>query len=326
MKSFILTLTAWVLRLINIVVFLVILITLVGIASPYFSDASSYPYITKVTAIDKQINDEVKANVPTKINNQDISHWLTLIVAIILLRLFGRVSRELTDKAKYYRLQTEVKKLGRAQTAEEANKVASLHQKLDQIKTAKKRDREQLLNEFVTIKKQLENMGRELAFLSIDVIDSTAMKEKEDTPSIEHDFIEYRRFVEAKLKNNGCIKATWTPDGVMACFNTVDDAVRAAQDIITGLEYFNKDIKVMKRDFAIRCGVNYGYLYFDDNTPLEEVSDRVIDIAGHMQKNAGRNQVLIAKSAIEPLKLRQGFNQTEKIIDGVEVYEWEVSK
>jgi hypothetical protein len=43
-------------------------------------------------------------------------------------------------------------------------------------------------------------------------------------------------------------------------------------------------VKLIKTDFSVRCGVNAGFVYFDETTPLE--ADRVIDVAGHMQKYA----------------------------------------
>ena len=56
----------------------------------------------------------------------------------------------------------------------------------------------------------------------------------------------------------------------------------------------NRTVKSMRRDFVVRCGVNSGFVYFDESMPLEEVSDRVIDIAGHMQKHAKPNTVCVA--------------------------------
>jgi hypothetical protein len=60
----------------------------------------------------------------------------------------------------------------------------------------------------------------------------------------------------------------------------------------------------------------------DDDVPLEDVSDRVIDIAGHMQKHAEPMTVSIAKIVVEPLTDRAGFEETPKIVDGYQVYAW----
>jgi len=165
-------------------------------------------------------------------------------------------------------------------------------------------------------------MGRDLAFLAIDIVDSTGMKQGEEKAIIEHDFKEYKRFVERAFTTYGCLKSAWTPDGVMCCFVSVDAATKAAREVINGLEEFNKSVKIMKRDFTVRCGVNSGFVYFDESMPLEEISDRVIDIAGHMQKNAKPNSVCVAKPAIEPLHDRIGFEPAGRVVDGYEVYEW----
>jgi len=173
--------------------------------------------------------------------------------------------------------------------SDKAALIAPLRSKIESLETSNKTDREELLKLFAETKKKLDSMGRDLAFLSIDVCGSTEMKLGEEKAVIEHDFREYKHFVESKLKAHGSLKSAWTPDGVMSCFATVDAAVQqAAREIIDGLAAFNKNVKTMKKDFIVRCGINAGYVYFDDSLPMEEMSDRVIDVAGHMQKHAAR--------------------------------------
>lgn len=166
-------------------------------------------------------------------------------------------------------------------------------------------------------------MGRDLAFLSIDVVDSTGMKQDEEKASAEHDFMEYKRLVDSKLTSNGAMKSAWTPDGVMSCFPTIDTAVRAAREVIQGLDAFNKNVKTMRQDFRVRCGINHGFVYFDESVPMEEMTDRVIDIAGHMQKYAPPNTICVAKPSVEPMQEREGFAPAGKVVDGYEVYVWE---
>jgi class 3 adenylate cyclase len=201
-----------------------------------------------------------------------------------------------------------------------------MNQKLERLeasgKTVGKADREGLLHMFADIKKKLDQMGRDLAFLSIDVVDSTGMKAGEDRPAVEYDFKMYKQLVDGALAGCGCIKATWTPDGVMDCFPTVDMAVDTARGVVLALGDFNRNVKTMKRDFAVRCGVNSGYVYFDETMPLEEISDRVIDVAAHIQKHAAPNTIGVAQPAIEPLHEREGFVVSGKVVDGYQVYEW----
>ncbi len=123
--------------------------------------------------------------------------------------------------------------------------------------------REDLVKLFAQTKKKLDKMGQDLAFLSIDVADSTGMKVGEEKASIEHDFMEYKHIVEKAIKTHGSIKSAWTPDGVMICFPTIEGAVNTARDIIKGLKDFNANVKTIKKDFTIRCGVNFGRVFFD---------------------------------------------------------------
>jgi class 3 adenylate cyclase len=199
---------------------------------------------------------------------------------------------------------------------------SSLNAKLAALKEGSRGDREELLKIFAETKRKLSGMGRELAFLSIDIVDSTKMKIGEDQETIEYDFKQYKTFVDEILKANGVIKVAWTPDGIMACFSNIDTAVKTGKDVIRGLKHFNEEVKLMKSEFRVRCGVNSGYVYMDDDVPLEDVSDRVIDIAGHMQKHAEPMTVSVAKTVVEPLTDRAGFEETPKIVDGYQVYAW----
>ena len=79
-------------------------------------------------------------------------------------------------------------------------------------------------------------------------------------------------------------------------------------------------VKLIKTDFSVRCGVNAGFVYFDETTPLE--ADRVIDVAGHMQKYADPNTVAVAQNIVEPLNDRAGFAPAKRVVDGYEVYTW----
>lgn len=300
-----------------------ILLFLIPLVVPYLEGATSYPMIRTALDLEGKISGFIKANIPTKIAGKDITRWFVIVGAFLLSSWFTGLSRRLHDKAEYLYFKSNVDSWKKEMNlSENAIILSPLNQKLAELKTAKKKDREQLLKDFAETKKRLDEMGHDLAFLSIDVADSTGMKVGEERAIIEHDFKEYKRFVEGKLLAHGCLKSTWTPDGVMSAFTTVDAAVQTARAVITGLETFNRQTKSMRRDFIVRCGVNSGFVYFDDSLPLEEISDRVIDIAGHMQKHAMPNTVCIAKPTIEPLNERGGFEPSGRVVDGYEVYEW----
>jgi class 3 adenylate cyclase len=301
----------------------VILLFLLPLIVPYLEDAKSFGYIRSALAAEQGITNIVKENVPTKVKGTDITRWLVIVVAFLLSGSFSRASEKFYTKAQYLMFKSNVEEWkSQMHLSDNAIVLTPLNKKLEELKHAKSKDREQLLREFAETKKKLDQMGRDVAFLSMDVVDSTGMKQGEERAIIEHDFKEYKRFVERTLVSHGCLKSTWTPDGVMSAFTSVDAAVKAAREVINGLDEFNKRVKSMRRDFVVRCGVNSGFVYFDDSLPLEEISDRVIDIAGHMQKHAKPNSVSVAKPAIEPLNERNGFEPAGRVVDGYEVYEW----
>jgi class 3 adenylate cyclase len=284
-----------------------------------------FKYITVTQNIERAISSFVQSIIPTSSIGIDI-RWIVIIMAILLAMFFswlreqyrGKITK-ITFKRKYAVLKEQM------HLSDDAAVLTPIREKIERLHAANKNEREELLKLFAETKKKLKTMGRDLAFLSIDVVDSTGMKQGEDKESVEYDFREYKNFVEAKLKEQGVLKSTWTPDGVMSCFPTVDAAVRAAREVIVGLETFNKKVKTLTQDFRVRCGINSGYVYFDESIPLEEISDHVIDVAGHMQKQALPNTICIAKPAIEPMKEREGFSTAGRFVDGYEIYVWEKS-
>lgn len=312
-------------RVLKWVFLLLFLITLVGIIAPYFKDSLHFWYLRDILAWDSQIDAFVKTYVPSRLGRYDVSHWITLILALIAMSFSGSYRYEFDYKARLARLSKPEDKILEerlVQTKEGAQKVALLQQKREALKTSGRKEREQLLAEYVAIKKELESINRYLAFLAIDVVDSTGMKKSEDPNIVAHAFLEYRKLVESKLSAYGCIKSSWTPDGVMSCFSQLENAVDAAQSILNELPNFNRNVKATKADFSIRCGINAGYLLFDENLPLEQITDRVIDIAGHMQKYAEPNSIFIAKNVVNPVEKVERFRDADKTVDDLEVYVW----
>lgn len=290
---------------------------------PYFDNASSFKIIRLVLSLEQTILDAVKNNVPTTFGGKDVSRWIVVVGSIILSAWFSNIGRKINERSEYIQFKNHLDDWKqKIHLSNHAIVLSPLNQKLELLKTAKKKDREKLLSEFAEMKKKLDEMGKDLTFLSIDVVDSSHMKEEEDRSAVEHDFKEYRRFVEATFAAHGCLKSAWTSEGVLSSFTSVDAAVRAAREVINGLDQFNRTVKNMRRDFNVRCGVNSGFVYLDDSLPLEEISDRVIDIASHMQKHAQPNSLCVPKPAIEPLNERNGFEPSGQLVDGYEVYVW----
>jgi class 3 adenylate cyclase len=320
-------LAAWFARLVAIAALVLIILMLLPYPLRYVENADQYEYLQKAVDLGARAEEKLGARVqqwvPTRIAGEDRTMWILVGGFLFVEIAAARVGGMFGARADYLRLKRKVesweKEMG---LSKDSAVTSSLNAKLSALKEGSKGDREELLKIFAETKRKLSGMGRELAFLSIDIVDSTKMKIGEEQETVEYDFKQYKTFVDEILKANGVIKVAWTPDGIMACFSNIDTAVKTGKDVIRGLKHFNDDVKLMKSDFRVRCGVNSGFVYMDDEVPLEDVSDRVIDIAGHMQKHAEPMTVSIAKIVVEPLTDRAGFLETPKIVDGYQVYAW----
>lgn len=275
--------------------------------------------------ISKPIDTYVRLWVPHT-NKVDLTNLIKIILCIALLLYINYLHKRSILYIRY-KIQKEKLKRWRAEIHVPKNNslYIELEQKMDQFSRASNKQQSQrLYQEIADLKKRLERRSRFLAFLSMDIVDSTGMKHMEDKSLIQIDFLRFKRMVQTIFEKQNCVKSTWTPDGVMACFHSVDSAVMAAQDSLKQLKYFNEEVKQISRDFIVRCGIHAGLIYYDDKLPLEELSDQVIDIAGHMQKHAEPGTIAISKLAIKPINNAAGFVCNGKVVDDQEVYQWSI--
>lgn len=273
------------------------------------------------------VGPKLRQQIPTQIAGRDRTDWILMAGLTVVAIGAGSVRNHITSRATARQMRRQLQRWKESMQLDEGTQAAAtLDKGFKSFENAKSVDRNELLRAFAEAKKKLDAFGREVAFLSVDVVGSTAMKEREENAAIQYDFAEYRKMVEAVFDAHGILKTAWTPDGVMACFPTIDQAVLAGKDIILALGAFNRNVKLMREDFLVRCGVNAGYVHFDESTPLSAMSDRVIDIAGHMQKYAEPNSVAVARKVIEPLRNPEGFEPTDKVVDGYEVAHWTPGK
>lgn len=304
-----------------------LLVLLAPLALNQFENARRYEAVNYVFQAHDQLVDTLggplRKYIPTRIAGQDRTDWILVAGLLLCAGIAGSLRRRANLWSSRRHMRQQIKQW-KQQMRIKDNSAADreIEKQVRSLEQGNNLNREELLKVFAGVKKRLDAYGREVAFLSIDVVGSTAMKRNEDPAAAQYDFIEYRKLVESVFRARGVLKSAWTPDGVMACFSNIDDAVQAGQDVIRSLDHFNRHVKVMKSAFAVRCGVNAGYVHFDDATPMEAMSDRVIDIAGHMQKYAEPNTVAVARKLIEPMREISGFQATPKTVDGYQVSHW----
>ena len=130
--------------------------------------------------------------------------------------------------------------------------------------------------------------------------------------------------IEEVFQVTGAWKEAWTPDGVMVCYLDVPHAVDACQRVLKELESFNTNRNELPRPFRLGCGLNEGDVIIFEDSKLQKVADRVIDVAGHMQKKARPNCLWTSAEVYDRLEEKRGFHPTNAQVDGFTAFEWSV--
>ncbi len=183
--------------------------------------------------------------------------------------------------------------------------------------------RAQLYKEYQEIEAALSDAKRRrCAFLSVDVVGSTAIKSGESGIAVTSTFRAYEDMLRRIFKATRAWKESWTPDGAMICFLNLSDAIKAGQSILRQLPAFNERRNRLKGKFDVRCGVNEGEVVIFDDSAVENLVEHTIDIAGHMQKQAMPGTLLVSKEVYEVLEDRAEFRPAGLEVDGYATYEW----
>jgi class 3 adenylate cyclase len=310
----------FVLRSVRIVLLVILLDSLLAFLAQYIDVIPSFG---SAAVFEKYVSPLVKRVLPTEIAGVDLVRGIIIFPALLLYGALGRrIKNNKTEIANLKRRGEPRTRRIERDLSKGVEALTAVDRRFKKLSSSTREEREELIKTYAEMKKKIESTARHLSFLSIDVVDSTGLKEGEEKEIVELDFKKYKHFVEGILGRIGCLKSIWTPDGVMCCFETVDSAVKAAKEVITGLQYFNQRAKRIKGDFKVRCGINAGSVYFAEEVPLEEMSDQAIDIAGHMQKHAPPGSIYIARAVIEGAQERVHFTPTAQWVDKHEVWAW----
>jgi class 3 adenylate cyclase len=303
---------------------LLVLPMMLGIAVlPVLEGPGSYPWVNRVIAFDASIMASIRAAVPTQLGQLDIARALLMLAAFIVAGGLDVAGDRLSALTSTSALQRRLGRLRKsAKQAHRQSSLAPIEAKLQQLKPGDKKSRAELVRLMVQAKRELDAMTEEVAFLALDVVESTNMKLGEDSAFVEHDFREFKKMVESAIGKQRPLKSAWTPDGAMICFDSLERAVKAAQEMLRKLPDFNTNTRMMSTPFRVRCGVNAGAVQYDPTTPMEEMSDNVIDVAGHMQKYAEPDTIFLAGDLVRKKRVARGFAESGTEVDGYATLVW----
>jgi class 3 adenylate cyclase len=157
-------------------------------------------------------------------------------------------------------------------------------------------------------------------FLSIDIVNSTKLKEGEDSLKVIQTFQAFHRYIAEHI--TGSLASVFSGDGVMCLYEAPQKAVDIAISIFSGLKQFNKEQSSLRRYLDIRVGINTGTLLLDDVQDLGRITERDIDIAGHLQKYGRPGELLISASTWERIANKTDFKKRWQTIDDTVVYKY----
>jgi class 3 adenylate cyclase len=242
--------------------------------------------------------------------------WSFLPLVVAFATWVGKVSLDAAFNWLYRTVATPKKRAA----DEEA---ALIDTALGRVPADSEHAREELLKRYREIEDALKASKRKsCAFLSVDVVGSTQMKQGEEDTAIAATFQAYEEMLKQVFEQHGAWKAAWTPDGVMVCFLQLDLAVGAGQRVLQSLRRFNEVHNKLRTSFRVRAGVNYGEVSIYEDSKLEKIADHVIDVAGHMQKEGRPNSLWLGGEIYNLLADKSGFRLVGQLVDGMPVYEW----
>jgi pSer/pThr/pTyr-binding forkhead associated (FHA) protein len=138
------------------------------------------------------------------------------------------------------------------------------------------------------------------SFLDVDVVGSYNMKTQAKNPQqIILSFERFRAFMGGVVEEHQGLVLNSNGDELMCFFESTPNAVRAGSQILQRLDDFNKSKILLSLPFRFRIGVHTGASLVDKERGV--AYSATLDIAGHLQKDADINGLLISDDTLRAL-------------------------
>lgn len=157
-------------------------------------------------------------------------------------------------------------------------------------------------------------------FLSVDIVNSTKLKEGEDSLKVVRTFQAFHRYLNRRTHE--ALASLFSGDGVMCLFERPQEAVDAAISILEGLKAFNREESSLSRYLSVRLGIHTGTLLLDNIKDLGRLTARDIDVAWHLQKHGRPGDLLVSRSTWEEIGNRGDFRRGWRRIARTRVYRY----
>ena len=150
------------------------------------------------------------------------------------------------------------------------------------------------------LEREIESFKVMGSFLDVDVVASRAMKGAGERP--EHIIVSFERFrsyiSEICVELGGQVLNS-NGDELMCFFESAGQAVLAGSAILERLADFNREKNLLGRPFRFRLGIHTGLSLVDLAAGI--AYSEVLDLAGHIQKCAEPDTLVISEATLEAL-------------------------
>jgi pSer/pThr/pTyr-binding forkhead associated (FHA) protein len=152
----------------------------------------------------------------------------------------------------------------------------------------------------IALDREIEEFNLMGSFVDVDVVGSRSMKGGgERAEHIIVSFERFRAYVGAICEEwNGQVLNS-NGDELMCFFETAGAAVLAGSAILERLADFNQNQNLLSKDFRFRLGVHTGLSLVDLDAGI--AYSEVLDAAGHIQKIAEPNTLVISQRTVDSL-------------------------
>ena len=151
------------------------------------------------------------------------------------------------------------------------------------------------------LEREIEEFNVMGSFLDVDVVESRLMKGGgEKAEHIIVSFDRFRGYVSRLCEEFDGQVLNSNGDELMCFFESADRALLAASAILERLPAFNRDANLLGKPFRFRLGAHTGVSLVDLDAGI--AYSEVLDIAGHIQKQAAPDTLLMSQQTLESVR------------------------
>ncbi len=138
------------------------------------------------------------------------------------------------------------------------------------------------------------------SFLDVDVVGSYGMKAESNRPElIIVSFERWRAWITAIIEEFNGMVLNSNGDELMCFFESTSSCVDGGRAILDRLDAFNEEQNTLPSPFRLRIGIHTGSSLVDKKRGV--AYSEVLDVAGHLQKDADQNGLLISEPTFQAL-------------------------